>query len=172
MKARLFPSSDAKNLMRWVTTQKLYNPPRQCSIALIENGFSQSKSEYSLYTKSDKVVFVALFIYVDNIIITGNSISETKKFKTFHKSKFMIKDLGKLKYFLGIEVIDTDKGICLSKRKYVLNLLSEYGMLACKPAKTPLQSKLIVINEATIDDPLLDNITDYQKLNGKIDLLA
>ncbi|GKD84227.1 ribonuclease H-like domain-containing protein [Tanacetum coccineum] len=40
-------------------------------------------------------------------------------------------------------------------RKYVLDLLSQYGMLACKPAKTPLQSKLVVSNEATIDDPLL-----------------
>ncbi|GKC62280.1 ribonuclease H-like domain-containing protein [Tanacetum coccineum] len=54
------------------------------------------------------------------------------------------------------------------KRKYVLDLLSEYGMLAGKLAKTPFQSKLIITNEATIDDPLLDNINDYQKLMGKL----
>ncbi|GJV34845.1 ribonuclease H-like domain-containing protein [Tanacetum coccineum] len=131
--------------------------------ALIENSFRQSKSDYSLYTKSDKGVFVALLVYVDDIIITGNGILEIKKFKTFLKSKFIIKDLGKLKYFLGIEVVDTDMGIYLNQRKYVLDLLSEYGMLACKPAKTLLQSKLVITNEATIDDPLLDNITDYQK---------
>ncbi|GJV40276.1 ribonuclease H-like domain-containing protein [Tanacetum coccineum] len=76
---------------------------------LIENEFSQSKSDYSLYTKSDKGVFLALLVYVDDIIITGNSVSEIEKFKVFLKSKFMIKDLGKLKYFLGIEVVDTDK---------------------------------------------------------------
>ncbi|GJU74442.1 ribonuclease H-like domain-containing protein [Tanacetum coccineum] len=58
--------------------------------------------------------------------------------------------------------------ICLNQRKYVLDLLSEYGMLACKLAKTPFQSKLIITNEATIDDPLLDNINDYQKLMGKL----
>ncbi|GKB86292.1 ribonuclease H-like domain-containing protein [Tanacetum coccineum] len=80
----------------------------------------------------------------------------------------MIKDLGKLKYFLGIEVIDTDKGICLNQRKYVLDLLSEYGMLACKPAKTPLMSKLVISNEATDNDPIIDNITNYQKLMGKL----
>ncbi|GJZ58327.1 ribonuclease H-like domain-containing protein [Tanacetum coccineum] len=95
---------------------------------LIENGFSQSKSDYSLYTKSDKGVFLALLVYVDDIIITGNSISEIEKFKVFLKFKFMIKDLGKLKYFLGIEVVDTDKGICLNQKKYVLDLLSEYGL--------------------------------------------
>ncbi|GJR90040.1 ribonuclease H-like domain-containing protein [Tanacetum coccineum] len=118
--------------------------------------------------KSDKGVFLALLVYVDDIIITGNSVSEIEKFKVFLKSKFMIKDLGKLKYFLGIEVVDTDKGICLNQRKYVLDLLSEYGMLACKPAKTPLMSKLVISNEASDKDPLLENITDYQKLMGKL----
>ncbi|GJR48810.1 ribonuclease H-like domain-containing protein [Tanacetum coccineum] len=63
-----------------------------------------------LNIKSDKGVFLALLVYVDDIIITGNSIYEIEKFKVFLKSKFMIKDLGKLKYFLGIEVVDTDKG--------------------------------------------------------------
>ncbi|GJU71555.1 ribonuclease H-like domain-containing protein [Tanacetum coccineum] len=135
---------------------------------LIENGFSQSNSDYSLYTKSDKGVFLDLLVYVDDIIITGNFFSEIEKFKVFLKSKFMIKDLGKLKYFLGIEVIDTDKGICLNQRKYVLDLLSWYGMLACKPAKTPLMSKLVISNEASDKDPLLENITDYQKLMGKL----
>ncbi|GJS53668.1 ribonuclease H-like domain-containing protein [Tanacetum coccineum] len=77
-------------------------------------------------------------------------------------------DLGKLKYFLGIEVVDAEKGICLNQRKYVLDLLSEYGMLVCKPAKTPLVSKLVISNEACEKDRLLDNITDYQKLMGKL----
>ncbi|GKD28308.1 ribonuclease H-like domain-containing protein, partial [Tanacetum coccineum] len=51
-----------------------------------------------------------------------------------------------------------------NKKKYMLDLLSEYGMLACKPAKTPLMFKLAISNEATDDDPIIDNITDYQKL--------
>ncbi|GJS13629.1 ribonuclease H-like domain-containing protein [Tanacetum coccineum] len=150
----------------------LKQAPRQWNAkltsTLVENGFSQSKSDYSLYTKSDKGVFLALLVYVDDIIITGNSVSEIEKFKVFLKSKFLIKDLGKLKYFLGIQVIDTKKGICLNQRKYVLDLLSEYGMLACIPAKTPLMSKLIISNEASEKDHVLDNITDYQKLMGKL----
>ncbi|GKD46232.1 ribonuclease H-like domain-containing protein, partial [Tanacetum coccineum] len=128
----------------------------------------QSKSDYSLYTKYDKGVFLALLVYVDDIIIIGNNVSEIKKFKVYLKFKYMIKDLGKLKYFLGIEIVDTEKGICLNQRKYMLDLLSEYGMLACKPAKTPLPSKLVISNEATEKDLVLDNITDYQKLMGKL----
>ncbi|GJW16833.1 ribonuclease H-like domain-containing protein, partial [Tanacetum coccineum] len=116
---------------------------RACSLRLRK----LSKSDYSLYTKSHKGVFLALLVYVDDIIITGNNFCEIEKFKVDLKSKFMIKDLGKLKYFLGIEVIDTDKGICLNQRKYILDLLSEYGMLACKPAKTPIMSKFFISNE-------------------------
>ncbi|GKB08368.1 ribonuclease H-like domain-containing protein [Tanacetum coccineum] len=150
----------------------LKEAPRQWNAkltsTLIKNGFGQSKSDYSLYTKFDKGVFLALLIYVDDIIITGNNVSKIEKFKVFLKSKFMIKDLEKHKYFLGINVIDTEKGICLNKRKYVLDLLSEYGMLACKPVNTPLMSKLIISNEATEKDPILDNITDYQRLMAKL----
>ncbi|GKA32436.1 ribonuclease H-like domain-containing protein [Tanacetum coccineum] len=135
---------------------------------LIENGFSQSKSDYSLFTKTDKGDFLALLVYVDGIIITGNNVAEIEKFKVFLKFKFMIKDLGKFKYFLGIKVVDTDKAICLNQRKYVLDLLSEYEMLSCKPADTPLLSKLVISNEATACDPVLENITDYQELMGKI----
>ncbi|GJZ30369.1 ribonuclease H-like domain-containing protein [Tanacetum coccineum] len=118
--------------------------------------------------RTDKGVFLALLVYVDDIIITGNNVAEIEKFKVFLKSKFMIKDLGKLKYFLGIEVVDTERGICLNQKKYVLDLLSEYGMLACKPVDTPLLSKLVISNEATESDHVLENITDYQKLMGKL----
>ncbi|GKA76699.1 ribonuclease H-like domain-containing protein [Tanacetum coccineum] len=65
-------------------------------------------------------------------------------------------------------VVDTDKGICLNQRNYVLDQLSYYGMLACKPAKTPLMSKLIISNKASDIDHILDNIADYQKLMGKL----
>ncbi|GJS12476.1 ribonuclease H-like domain-containing protein [Tanacetum coccineum] len=150
----------------------LKQAPRQWNAkltsTLIENGFGQSKYDYSLFTKTDKGVFLALLVYVDDIIITGNNIAEIEKFKIFLKSKFRIKELEKLKYFLGIEVVHTDKGICLNQRKYVLDLLSEYGMLSCKPVDIPLLSKLIISNEATTCDPVLENIIDYQKLMGKL----
>ena len=150
----------------------LKQAPRQWNAkltsVLTENGFNQSKSDYSLYTKCDNGVFLVLLVYVDDIIVTGNNLDEIEKFKMFLKGKFKIKDLGKLNYFLGIEVVDCENGICLNQRKYVLDLLSEYGMLACKPSKTPLMAKLSISNLATDTDPALVNIVDYQKLMGKL----
>ena len=64
---------------------------------------------YIVYTKSKNGVFIALLVYVDDIIVTGNNVDEINRFKDFWKTKFMIKDLGKLQYFLGIEVADTEK---------------------------------------------------------------
>ncbi|GKB05201.1 ribonuclease H-like domain-containing protein, partial [Tanacetum coccineum] len=103
-----------------------------------------------------------------DIIITGNDVGKIEKFKAYLNTKFKIKDLGKLKYFLGIEVIDTDKGLCLSQRKYCLDLLSDFGLLACKPSATPLEQNLVVSNEPTSTDPVIDNVTEYQKLIGKL----
>ncbi|GKC41245.1 putative RNA-directed DNA polymerase [Tanacetum coccineum] len=56
--------------------------------------------------------------------------------------KFLIKDLGKLKYFLGVEVLETENGVCLNQIKYCLELLPEFGMLACKPTDIPVSDKV------------------------------
>ena len=50
-----------------------------------------------------------------------------------------MKQLGDLKYFLGIEVARSKHGIFLSQQKYILDLLSETGMLGCKPVNTPIK---------------------------------
>ncbi|GJS99232.1 putative RNA-directed DNA polymerase [Tanacetum coccineum] len=150
----------------------LKQAPRQWNAkltqTLVEHGFIQSKSDYSLFTKTDGNSFIALLVYVDDIIITGNNVGEIEKFKVYLNTKFKIKDLGKLKYFLGIEVIDTDKGLCLSQRKYCLDLLSDFGLLACKPSATPLEQNLTISNEPSYTDPVIDNVTEYQKLIGKL----
>ncbi|GJS67326.1 ribonuclease H-like domain-containing protein [Tanacetum coccineum] len=144
----------------------------------VANGFSErkgfnymetlSKFDYSLFTKKSDKVFIALLVYVDDIMITGNNLAEIEKFKIFFKSKFQIKDLGKLKYFLGIEVLDNKEGICLSRRKYCLELLHEYGLLAAKHVDTPLPENTTLNHIESDEDHLLDNIGNYQKLVGKL----
>nr|GFA11426.1 hypothetical protein [Tanacetum cinerariifolium] len=56
--------------------------------------------------------------------------------------EFSIKDLGTLKYFLGIEVVKTKDGLVLSQRKYTLDILNDCGKLGCKPSTFPIEQGL------------------------------
>ncbi len=72
------------------------------------------------------------------MIITGDDSKEISSLQEQLATEFEMKNLGGLKYFLGIEVARSKQGICLSQRKYILDLLSEVGLLECKPADTPI----------------------------------
>ena len=80
-----------------------------------------------------------LIIYVDDMIVTGNDLTEMSKLKDYLSSEFNMKDCGRLKYFLGIDVNRSKQGIFLSQRKYVLDLLGEIGMLGCELIKSPIE---------------------------------
>lgn len=102
-------------------------------------GFVQSKFDYSLFTlKTNNGDFVALMVYVDDIVIGSSSQQAADKVKSFLKSRFKLKDLGALKYFLGLEVAQSHKGIYLCQWKYALDLIDEYGYLGAKPLTTPI----------------------------------
>ncbi|GJW72889.1 ribonuclease H-like domain-containing protein [Tanacetum coccineum] len=135
---------------------------------LFEAGFVQSKNDHSLYIKKEGETCLYLLVYVDDLVLTGNSEVEMNRFKEFLSNKFKIKDLGELKYFLGIEVLRTKSGLCLNQRKYCLEMLHEYGLLACRPVMTPLPENCVLSHKESDDDKYLRNITSYQKLIGKL----
>ncbi|KAL6325861.1 hypothetical protein AAG906_031094 [Vitis piasezkii] len=85
------------------------------------------KKDHSVFYKKSPAGIILLVVYVDDIIITGNDHAGISDLKAFMHSKFHTKDLGELKYFLGIEVSRSKKRIFLSQRKYVLDLLEETG---------------------------------------------
>ena len=105
---------------------------------LVTIGFHMADADHSLYVcKSDKGI-VIVTIYVDDLIIGGDNLEEVEHVKSLLKQEFEMKDLGELRYFLGIEVIRTAEGIWLSQQKYALDMLKKYGMADCKPILVPL----------------------------------
>ncbi|CAM8984711.1 unnamed protein product [Rhodiola kirilowii] len=80
-------------------------------------GFKQSLHDYSLFTYDKEGQFLILLVYVDDVILTGTSSSLIQQVKEFIHATFKIKDLGLLKYFLGIEVARSDSGIFINQRK-------------------------------------------------------
>jgi len=84
-------------------------------------GFQQSKTDYSLFTRQNNSSFTALFFYVDDMLLTGNDLTEIQRVKDCLLQQFRIKDLGE--YFLWIEFSRSKAGIYMSQRKYVLDIL-------------------------------------------------
>lgn len=95
-----------------------------------------------MFTKGFGTTFAALLVYVDDIIITGSDYKAVDSLKSVLHSLFKLKDLGQLKYFLGLESGCSHKEIFISQRHYTLQLLEDIGFLACKTALLPMDPKV------------------------------
>ncbi|KAK4393893.1 Retrovirus-related Pol polyprotein from transposon RE1 [Sesamum angolense] len=90
-----------------------------------------------LFIKSSDSEFTALLVYVDDILLTGNSESALHAVRDYLDDLFTIKDLGQAKYFLGLELARSSHGLQVSQHKYLQDILADTSMLAAKPASTP-----------------------------------
>ncbi|KAL0313828.1 UNVERIFIED_CONTAM: Retrovirus-related Pol polyprotein from transposon TNT 1-94 [Sesamum angustifolium] len=90
--------------------------------------------------QGEKHRMVVLAVYVDDILITGSDLVGIEEAKTYLHKHFVTKDLGRPRYFLGIEIAHSKHGISLSQRKYACDLLHEAGLLGTKPVDTPMDS--------------------------------
>lgn len=93
---------------------------------LINHGFTQSKRDCSLFTMV--LFFFAILVYVDDVLITGKDTTAILHLKQALDKAFTIKDLGHMRYFVGIEVARSSAGTPLNQRKYILNILKDTSL--------------------------------------------
>ncbi|RVX07744.1 Retrovirus-related Pol polyprotein from transposon RE1 [Vitis vinifera] len=132
-------------------------------------GMNKSEKDHSVFYKKSAAGIILLVVYVDDIVITGNDHAGISDLKTFMHSKFHTKDLGELKYFLGIEVSRSKKGMFFSQRKYVLDLLKETGKIEAKPCTTPMVPNVQLMPDD--EDPFY-NPERYRRVVGKLNYLT
>ncbi|CAH9071582.1 unnamed protein product [Cuscuta epithymum] len=137
--------------------------------ALKQYGFLQSYSDYSLFTLHKDDVQMHVLIYVDDMIIAGNNSTALSRFKNYLHSCFHMKDLGVLKYFLGIEVARSTDGIFLCQRKYILDIISEAGLLGAKPSSFPMEQNHSL---GLATGELLADPESYRRLVGRLIYLS
>ncbi|XP_023909523.2 uncharacterized mitochondrial protein AtMg00810-like [Quercus suber] len=135
------------------------------STALIDLGFVQSKADYLLFTRQQGDSFIVLLVYVDDVLIASNDKKGVEEFKVLLDQKFKLKDLGDLKYFLGLEVARTAKGISLCQRKYALEILEDVELLGCKPTKVPMDPTLKLSKHK---GDVLHDPSQYRRLVGRL----
>ncbi|CAJ2660326.1 unnamed protein product [Trifolium pratense] len=102
--------------------------------------FEKCPVEHTLFVKkvdnNDGILIVS--IYVDDLIVTGNNLVHINTFKQSMMNRFAMSDLGKMKYFLGVEVCQTDDGIFIHQMKYASEILSKFGMENCNAVSSPI----------------------------------
>ncbi|KAH0674692.1 hypothetical protein KY284_014877 [Solanum tuberosum] len=137
--------------------------------ALYSRGYTHSVNDYSLFYKKSNKSTVFLAVYVDDVILTGTDSAEIDPLKKFLHDQFKIKDLGRLHYFLGLEVLYKSDGVLISQRKFALDLLKEFDCLHCPCSPSPLDPtvKLQAKEGIVLSDP-----TFYRKLVGKLNFLT
>lgn len=105
----------------------------------VREGFEKCYCEHTLFTKSKeggKLLIISL--YVDDLIFTGNDKSMCDEFKKSMMLEFDMSDLGKMRYFLGVEVLQNDDGIYLSQKKYAGEVLEKFGMSKSNSVENPM----------------------------------
>jgi len=135
------------------------------SHCLMSMGFRNGTGDDTLFLRRTDDTYMAILVYVDDIIIASSSSTATASFTAALKESFKLRDLGPLKYFLGLEVARTSAGISICQRKYVLDLLDETGLLGCKPSSIPMDPSQ-KLNLETGD--LLTDVEMYRRLVGKL----
>ncbi|KAK2391898.1 putative mitochondrial protein [Trifolium repens] len=140
------------------------------SKVLQQFGMIRCESDHSVLVKcSSSNKYIYLVVYVDDIVITGDDNDGIKALKQHLFQNFQTKDLGPLRYFLGIEVAQSKSGIAISQRKYALDILEETGLMDCKPVDTPMDPnvKLLPDQGEPYSDP-----SRYRRLVGKLNYLT
>ena len=108
---------------------------------------------------------ILLLLYVDDMIITGDDLSDIQELKDFLSQQFEMIDLGHLSYFLGLEITHSTNGLYITQAKYASNLLSQAGLTDCKTVDTPVE---LNVHLTPSGGKPLSNPSLYRRLVGSL----
>lgn len=128
-------------------------------------GFIQSIADHCLFTKGTESSFMTLLVYVDDVLIVGPDKGVIQNVKRFLNQQFTIKDLGYIRYFLGLELARSPSGMFLHQQKYVMDLLKDVGLINTKSVSTPMFRNAKFSSE---EGDLITNLDSYRRLIGRL----
>lgn len=131
---------------------------------LISLRFQKSQHDHCLFTKQTEKSFLALVVYVDDILITGSNFKEIQAVKQHLHPLFTIKDLGQASYFLSVEMTRTAAGITISQTKYARDILLDAGLMEARPAQSPLPHGL----DLTVEGTKLTDPETFRRIIGRL----
>ncbi|KAJ4751816.1 polyprotein [Rhynchospora pubera] len=117
----------------------------------LKHGFERSQNEPNLYVKrKGNEGLLVVCLYVDDMMYMGTSEEMILQFKQCMLQQFEMTDLGKMHYFLGLEVEQEEGSIFISQRKYAADLLEKFGLKGCNSASIPMDpNEKLISNDGT-----------------------
>ncbi|XP_066542004.1 uncharacterized protein [Hoplias malabaricus] len=135
---------------------------------LSENNFVQNPADHCVYTRMTENEKVILIIWVDDLLIGASDVKALTMVKEMLTAKFKMKDLGKLKHFIGIDFDQSEGCVRMSQNRYVERILTRFDMQDCKTRVTPCEQKV----NYTDDAEMMDNVRKYREAVGSLLYLA
>ncbi|GJW71470.1 putative ribonuclease H-like domain-containing protein [Tanacetum coccineum] len=122
----------------------LHQAPRawyeRLSTFLLKHGYRRGAIDKTLFIKKDRKDIMLVQVYVDDIIFGSTMTSMVKEFEKLMQKEFKISSMGKLTFFLGLQVKQSTAGIFISQDKYVKDILNKFDFRTIKPATTPIEA--------------------------------
>ena len=137
---------------------------------MLDLGFTKCIVEHCVYVKEGtKGDLVIICLYVDDLLVTGSNIKDTKNFKKIMEAEFEITDLGRLSYFLGMEFTYTAVGMIVHQKKYAGEILKRFNMISCNAVMSPIEVNLRLARDESGD--AVDE-TKFKRIIGSLRYLC
>nr|GFA56160.1 hypothetical protein [Tanacetum cinerariifolium] len=113
----------------------------ELSKLLLSKGFTKGSIDPTLFITKHKGDILLVQIFVDDIIFGSTNPNLSKRFEKLMHNKFEMSMMGELKFFLGIQIHQSPRGIFINQAKYAQEILVKHGMTFCDGIGTPMATK-------------------------------
>ncbi|GKD85443.1 retrovirus-related pol polyprotein from transposon TNT 1-94 [Tanacetum coccineum] len=136
---------------------------------LIEHGFTNGIIDLTLFTRHHGGDILLVQVYVDDIIFGSTNPDFSKRFANLMKNNFEMSMMGELKFFLGLQVHQSPRGIFISQSQYAIELLKKHGLDECISMSTPMATERL---DADLQGTPTDQTTYHRMIGGLMYLTA
>nr|GEW45462.1 copia protein [Tanacetum cinerariifolium] len=132
---------------------------------LISKDFSKGSVDPTLFIRKNGNDLLLVQIYVDDIIFASSTLELCDLFANLMCSKFKMLMMGKISFFLGLQILQSPRGIFINQSKYALESLKKYGFESRDPLDTPM------VEKSKLDEDKEGNAVDPSHYHGMIGTL-
>ncbi|GJR75187.1 retrovirus-related pol polyprotein from transposon TNT 1-94 [Tanacetum coccineum] len=159
-----FLNGPLKEEVAYMDSNKLQGRYDELSNFMVSKGLSKGSIDPTLFITKKGEDILLVQIYVDDIIFGSTNPKLSKRFEKLIHNKLEMSMMGELKFFLGIQIHQSPRGIFINQSKYAQEILKKHSMTSCDSVGTPMATKPL---DADLSGTLVDQIK-YRSMVGAL----